>query len=144
MKKIIFALFIAILTTGCLRKVENSGYSFDNINLKDIKAGITTKENVLKELGSPSIKSNLDKNQPEVWIYYNDKQYGYLFFNPIIANQKILTLTFDEENIVSTINSYNSNDVQNIAISEDFTKDREVEESLIKDIINNIGTIKGM
>jgi len=144
MKKIIFALFLTILTTSCLKKVENSGYSFDNINLNDIKAGITTKENVLKELGTPSIKSSLDKNQPEVWIYYNDQQHEYLFFNPVIADQKILTLTFDKENIVSTINSYNSNDIRNITISEDFTKDKEKEESLIKDIINNIGTVKGI
>ena len=144
MKKIALALFLTLLTTSCLKKVENSGYSFDNANLNDIKAGITTKENVLKELGSPSIKSSIDKTQPEVWIYYNDKQHGYLFLNPVIAKQQVLTLTFDQENIVSTVNLYSKKDAKNIQISEDFTKSKEGKEGLIQDIFNNIGTVRGM
>lgn len=144
MRKIFIALFIVFLTTSCLKKVENSGYSFDNVDLNDIKAGITTKENVLRELGSPSIKSSLDKEQSEVWIYYNDKQHGYLFFNPVIAYQQILTLTFDDEDIVATMNSYDSNHAQNVSISEDYTKKAQAKESLIRDILNNIGTVKGM
>ncbi len=144
MKKIIFTLFIVILVTGCLKKVENSGYSFENTNFNNIKSGITTKENVLKELGSPSIKSQLDKNQPEVWIYYNDKQHGYLFFNPVIADQKILTLTFDQEDIVSSVNIYNIDHSQKVNVTEDFTRKKEGKESLIQDILNNIGTVRGM
>ena len=82
MKKISFLVMLLIFTS-CIRKVQNSGYSFDEVNLDDIEIGITTKVTIMKELGSPSLKSSVSEDSEEAWIYYSDAKHRYFFFRDL-------------------------------------------------------------
>jgi len=144
MKNIVICLFVLVLTTSCLKKVESSGYSFDDIDLNSVRLGITTKDNVLKELGTPSIISRIDSTSPEIWIYYSDTQYGYMFFHPVVKNQEIVALSFDENNIVSMKKTYDIQARNNVNISDDSTPAKERNDSIVSDILNNIGSVKSM
>ena len=88
MKKISF-LIILLVFTSCIRKVQNSGYSFDEVNLEGVEVGITTKDTIMKELGSPSLRSKVDEESKEIWIYYSDLKHGYFFFKPAVKQRKV-------------------------------------------------------
>ena len=147
MKKISF-LIILILIASCIKKIETAGYSFDEINIDNIEVGITTKNTVLKELGSPSLKTNKNSDLQESWIYYSDVKNSYFFFRPKVKGRKVLALSFDTNDVVSSKEQCGftkQNDTsKEIKIVKDFTKKEEKKDNIFMDIVNNIGTVRSM
>ncbi len=146
MKKLLY-LTALIMFSSCIRKTDNCGYSFEEADLNEIQVGITTQENVLREFGSPSIKSKVDEQSKEVWIYYSDVKHSYFFFRPTVNDKKVLAITFNDENVVSSKEQKgmeNINGAGNIRIVRDYTKTKDNSDNVFVDIMNNIGTVTSM
>ena len=106
--KQIFFLFILIFATGCITKsINQKGNIFDDNDIREIKVGLTNRENVVKILGYPINQSYFDNN---LWIYYSYQIKEVMFFKPKITNQKVLAIQFNSEtDIVSDMSLYDIN-----------------------------------
>ncbi len=135
----ILLLLTLILTTSCLSRIENNGYSF-NLADYEAKKGLSSKMEVSKNMGSPTIINYIDGE--ELWIYLEEEVKKLLFFKPQILKRKILLITFDKNNIVKNLNQYDIKDENHIVFSKDKTKIKEIEKGFFADISGNIGQIK--
>lgn len=138
--KQIFFLFILIFATGCITKsINQKGNIFDDNDVREIKVGLTNRENVVKILGYPINQSYFDNN---LWIYYSYQIKEVMFFKPKITNQKVLTIQFNSEtDIVSDMSLYDINS-ENYEILNDINDNMDKDKNnIIQDILRNIGQI---
>lgn len=138
--KQIFFLFILIFATGCITKsINQKGNIFDDNDVREIKVGLTNRENVVKILGHPINQSYFDNN---LWIYYSYQIKEVMFFKPKITNQKVLAIQFNSEtDIVSDMSLYDINS-ENYEILNDINDNMDKDKNnIIQDILRNIGQI---
>lgn len=138
--KQIFFLFILIFATGCITKsINQKGNIFDDNDVREIKVGLTNRENVVKILGYPINQSYFDNN---LWIYYSYQIKEVMFFKPKITNQKVLAIQFNNEtDIVSDMSLYDINS-ENYEILNDIDNNIDKDKNnIIQDILRNIGQI---
>ena len=137
----IFSYFIIFFTlSSCSFRVDKSGYMFENNDINFIKKGVTSKNTLLKNLGSPTTQSFI-KNK-EVWIYYSESIKHVLFFKPEIVERDILVIKFDDED---RVNYFKKLDLKDGDFKNSFNPNKTFVEShksnFFKSIYENIGTI---
>ena len=138
LKKIIILSFL-IFTTSCLSRVEKSGYSFDLTNY-EVKKGVSTKVEILQNMGSPTLIDDIDGS--ESWIYLEEDIKRLLFFKPKIIKRNIMLLTFNDKNIVKTLNNYDLKSENKIKFDSNKSAVTENKKGFFADIFGNIGQIR--
>ena len=132
-----------LLMQGCTKKREVSyGYSFKDVAgfeqiVSDIKIGVTSEEDILGMLGSPTIISNYG---PDTFLYIESHSTVHYFTRPTVYEQLILEIVFDADHIVRSVRKYNMSDYNDKVVY-----DRDIEAGdwddvkLYKQIVRNIG-----
>jgi len=121
--------------------MEKHGYRFDLSDYHLIEKDISSKEKVLKVMGSPTLVSNLDNR--EAWIYYSEDVNYLLFFYPNVKDRKILLLRFDDSEIVRNLEFFDlKNEDHKISFASKHTDVEGHEEGIIKSIFGNVGQIR--
>ncbi len=140
MKKLLI-LFLIFTINSCVSRVDKRGYMFDLSGHESLQEGVTTKDNLIKIMGSPTLIS--DSDQSESWIYYAEEVKYLLFFKPEIVGRDVLIVSFDEENVIKDLSRINLSDENKLDFVDDVTKvESHKEEGLFKSLFNNIGTVK--
>lgn len=113
---------------------------FDLSDHELLQEGVTTKDRLLKNMGSPTLISDLDED--EAWIYYSENLKSFLFFTPQIIERTILIARFDGlDNLqkLERINLLNEN--KNFEFFSDYTAVESRKTSLIKSLFTNVGKV---
>ncbi len=130
-----------MLLSSCIKVSKRYGYLFDLSDYQLVQEGITSKERVLKIMGSPTIISNLDSE--EAWIYYSEDVDSILFFIPDIKERKILALKFDSSDTVKNIERYDlSDEDQKLKFASNYTEVQSSKIGFFKSIFSNVGQVK--
>jgi len=141
MKKILCNVFVILSLTSCINNSERHGYVFELADHQLVQEGVTSKERVLKIMGSPTVISNLDSD--ETWIYYSEDLERILFFLPDIKERTILTLKFDKSETVRSIEKFDlSNEDKNLQFTSQYTEVSSNKIGFFKSIFSNVGQVK--
>jgi len=137
-----FLLVVVCLgAASCISRLEKHGYMFDLADHDLLQEGVTSKERVLKIMGSPTLISDL--NQDEAWIYYFENVKHLLFFYPKIEERTILVLRFDNAGVVRELKSLNLEDQNSeVDFAKNYTAVDSHEVGFFKSIFSNVGQIK--
>jgi outer membrane protein assembly factor BamE (lipoprotein component of BamABCDE complex) len=139
MKSFTILLFLFIVS-ACSFRVDKSGYMFENNNINFIQKGVTSKNTILKNLGSPSIISYA--KDKELWIYYSENIKYILFFKPNVFERDVLVLKFDDEQRVNYIKKLDLQDEDNkYFFNQNKTFVESHKSNFFKKIYENIGSI---
>ena len=138
--KIILKIFFAILFfqfNSCgLKVIDNHGQIYEeNANFEELEIGKTTKNEVVKLLGSPSTTSNFDEEQS--WIYINSEFRRFIFLDGTNTDQKILILSFNQ-NTLKNKEILSKNDINSIKYEETITDSRGKKVSWIRQFFTNL------
>jgi outer membrane protein assembly factor BamE (lipoprotein component of BamABCDE complex) len=140
-KNFFLIIFLSIMLSSCLSRVEKRGYIFDVADYELLQEGITSKDRVIKILGSPTLISDLDDK--EAWIYYAEETKLLLFFKPKIISRNILVIRFDEENTLEELKKIDlSAEEKKLIFATDFTAVESHKDSLFKSFFSNVGSVK--
>ena len=137
--KIIPILVSIFLLTSC-SQIEKRGYSFELSDYQTLKEGIDNKTNTLNAMGYPSLVSN--SADGELWIYYSEDVKKLLFFKPEILDRKIIAITFNDNQSIKKIRSYDLKDQNQLQINPDYTKVESTKQPWWKQIFGNIGQVR--
>jgi outer membrane protein assembly factor BamE (lipoprotein component of BamABCDE complex) len=133
-------LLLFFIVSACSFRVDKTGYMFENNDINFIQKGVTSKNTLLKNLGSPTIISYA-KDQ-EVWIYYSENIKYILFFKPTIVERDVLVLKFDNEQRVSYIKKLDLEAEDNkYFFNQNKTFVESHKNNIFKKIYENIGAI---
>jgi outer membrane protein assembly factor BamE (lipoprotein component of BamABCDE complex) len=141
MKKNFFYIFLLIALNACVSKLDKSGYMFDMSNHNLLQEGITSKERVLKIMGSPTLISDLDSD--EAWIYYAENLKRLLFFKPDIISRDVLVIKFNEFGTIRELNRIDLNDEEKqLQFAANFTNVESRKIGFLKSLFSNVGQVK--
>ncbi len=91
-------------------------------------------------MGQPSFISETD--QKEFWVYYSEDIKKFLFFKPEAIDRKIVTITFNNKNIVENIKTFDLKDQNLININPNYTEVASQKKSWWSQIFGNIGQVR--
>lgn len=136
------ARFSFLLVLGsCVSRVEKHGYMFDLTDYNLVRSGVTNKDRVAGIMGSPTLVSN--HGGDDVWIYYAEDVKHFLFFQPTIVGRKVLTLSFDQNNIVRELETIDlTNEDVDLKFAENKTQVNDHQRGLLKSFFSNVGQVK--
>jgi len=141
MKKNFFYIFLLIALNACVSKVDKRGYMFDMSDHNLLQEGITSKERVLKIMGSPTLISDLDSD--EAWIYYAEDVKRLLFFKPDIISRDVLVVRFNEVGTIRELSRIDLNDEEKqLQFAANFTNVESRKIGFLKSLFSNVGQVK--
>lgn len=140
MKFFLLGICLLMAVNSCASRLDKHGFMFEFSDHEMLQEGITTKERVLKMMGSPTLISDLDHD--EAWIYFAEDLKGFLFLKPEIVERNILVIRFESDTIRELKKISLENETKNLQFVADYTMVDSHKVGFFKSIFSNVGQIK--
>ena len=136
-EKFIFVI-LCMIVINCSPIVENRGYVFDNELISKVEVGKTNAGQVLNILGTPSTTSTIDA---KIWYYIYSKAETTAFYQPSVSRRRIITVSFNDDSRVTSIDEYGLEDGNIIAFNTNTTPTRGRELTILQQLFGNLGRL---
>jgi outer membrane protein assembly factor BamE (lipoprotein component of BamABCDE complex) len=131
----------AVITlVGCTAYVDQRGNLPQPDRLAEIQPGQTTKDQVVKILGTPSSTSVFDD---KTWYYISRKTKQVAFFDKDLLDQQVFVLNFDNRGVVKAIDHKDMADGRSIEPVPGATPAPGRELTFLEQIMGNVGRFSG-
>ena len=124
------------LAAGCGATYENHGYVPQAGALAEIQSGVDTRSSVQRKIGRPGL-SGVFTDQG--WYYVSTTFEHYMFYEPEIVDRRIVAITFDDTNVVASVNQYGLEDGRVVDLVTRRTPTFGSELGIIQQLLSNIG-----
>jgi outer membrane protein assembly factor BamE (lipoprotein component of BamABCDE complex) len=125
---------------GCAISVDQRGKLPDPDRITEVQPGKTTKDQVVKILGSPSSSSTFDDN---TWYYISRKTKQVAFFQPTVLDQQVFIVDFDDKGVVKDLGHKTLADGASITPAPGATPAPGRELSFMEQLLGNVGRFSG-
>lgn len=129
---------IAFTLAACEPVHEEKGYRLDEEQIAKVETGITTKDDVIDALGSPSSVATFPE-QGEAWYYISKSTEHFAFLEKTLIDQRVIVIKFDENEIVQEIKNYDKEDSREIDMVGRTTPTGGNELGFFEQIFGNFG-----
>jgi outer membrane protein assembly factor BamE (lipoprotein component of BamABCDE complex) len=131
-----FAITLAVGALGaCNPIVDNLGNRALKENVEQIRVGSSTKQEVVRLLGSPSNVAAFDEN---TWYYISARQMQLAFLKPRTTEQNVLMIRFDASGVVREMKELGLQDAQATTYVDRTTPTRGGEPGLLRSMYDTI------
>jgi outer membrane protein assembly factor BamE (lipoprotein component of BamABCDE complex) len=128
---------LSLLALGaCSPQVAKRGQVVDPQAASQLQAGLSTKTEVQKALGSPSMVGTFDKN---VWYYLGQDVERVAFFAAEATDRKIVAVKFDDKGVVQQVAQLSLADGKQVELVARETPTAGNETTLMQDLFGNLG-----
>jgi len=134
------AAALATLLAGCASDVNQHGKLPDPDKITSIKPGTSTKNDIIKLLGSPSAASTFDD---KTWYYISRRTEQVAFFQPKVLDQQVFIVDFDDSGVVRDVDHRSLADGRTIPMAPGATPAPGRELSFLEQLIGNVGRFGG-
>jgi outer membrane protein assembly factor BamE (lipoprotein component of BamABCDE complex) len=136
----IAALLVAAGLLGCAPDIEKRGDLPEKDALAQIHPGTTTRDQVIKLLGSPSSTGIFDSNS---WYYISKLTRQVSFFDPKLLDQQVYAIEFDGNGVVQSVSHKTLQDARNIPMAPGATPAPGRELTFMEQLVGNLGRFSG-
>jgi outer membrane protein assembly factor BamE (lipoprotein component of BamABCDE complex) len=130
----------ALAIACCAPDIEQRGDLPTSAQIAQIHPGKTTKDQVVKILGSPSSVGVFDAN---AWYYISKRTSQSAFFLPNTTDQQVYIVDFTKDGVVSAVDHKGLKDAENITPAPGATPAPGRELTFLEQIIGNLGRFAG-
>lgn len=121
--------------SACDPKIDERGKYDLAEAASSIKAGETTRQEIIELLGTPSAAGQF---ADKAWYYISQRKESHAFFEPDVVDSEVLRVAFNGD-VVSEVKHYNQQDMRNIAYSDNATPTEGQKYGFFEQLIGNIG-----
>ena len=142
-KELLIACAIVALAAqiaACAPIINSRGYHFNESDLAIIERGVTTRDGLITQLGSPTNRSILGR--PAIY-YIHSRTITESYRRPIEIERQVLAVYFDAEDRVADFALYGLQDGIIVPIVPRVTSTQGQELSVIGQIFGNLGRFEG-
>jgi outer membrane protein assembly factor BamE (lipoprotein component of BamABCDE complex) len=132
--------FAVVALAGCTAIVDQRGKLPAPDKLAEIQPGNTTKDQVVKILGTPSSTSVFDD---KTWYYISRRTEQVAFFDKDVLDQQVYILNFDDKGVVRAVGHRDLNDARPIDPAPGATPAPGRELTFIEQVLGNVGRFSG-
>ncbi len=129
------ALALVLAAAGCNPITDNLGNRALKENVEQIQVGRSSKNEVVRLLGSPSNVAAFDQ---DTWYYISAKQVQYAFLKPRTTEQNVLVIHFDGAGIVREMKQLGLEDAQTTSYVDRATPTRGGEPGFVRSLYDTI------
>ena len=126
----------AVCLAGCASNVDQRGKLPERDKLASIRPGSTTKDEVVKILGSPSSTGVFDGRN---WYYISRKTEQVAFFDPDVMDQQVFIVNFDDKGVVKGVGHKDLKDGREIEPAPGATPAPGRELTFLEQVLGNLG-----
>ena len=134
--KYLIYFFIIFSVSNCSGRISNHGVLNIDKHILTIVNNNLEKAEIEALLGPPSTISAFEFNK---WYYINTTIRHIAFYKPEVINHKVYEIIFNKENQAIKVNTYDQDDLNEIAYNLDITKTRGNDKPLLQYILKGIG-----
>ncbi|MGF1640480.1 MAG: outer membrane protein assembly factor BamE [Rhodospirillales bacterium] len=131
-----FVVLLAGAVAACSPRIDARGYPFDPETLPQIVPGTHTRDDVAQILGSPSTTSVFDA---EKWYYVGNHTKTMAFFEPRVTERHVVTITFDEQGVVRTVETFGLERGRSVSVVDRETPTTGNQVTLLDQLLGNLG-----
>ena len=131
------AFTCVFLLTGCAPDRDNNGNIPLAEALETIEAGKQNREDVVRALGSPSVRGTFEKDQ--VWYYIGKRTETQAFLEPKVLEHRVIEIHFDSGGVVKDIKHHDATQAAEIDFVKRTTPTKGNELTIIEQLIGNLG-----
>ncbi len=138
--RLVSVALLGLLLPACATKTIMRGHIPDPGVVSSLKAGESTRNDVIARLGSPSALSSFQDN---LWYYIGEEVEKEGFLDPEITARTILAVSFDDDGLLSAANEYTLDHARKVQFVERITPTEGQEFTLIQQLLGNLGRFSG-
>jgi outer membrane protein assembly factor BamE (lipoprotein component of BamABCDE complex) len=138
MKKLFSSLIIlaTLSVSACTDVVSTHGHVLQRATLDDVRPGVATKQDIQNKLGHPTSTGAFDAS---VWYYISQVRIRRSFFNPVTAQQRVLVMRFDANDILEKISMLDEEESQEVTLVSRQTPTAGHKLSILEQLLGNVG-----
>ena len=121
---------------ACTPSVATHGHTLDEAAIARIEPGRSSRQDVQSLLGSPSSLASFDD---DTWYYVSQRTEKVSFYQESLVGQDVITITFNKQGIVQTINRHDLEQTAAVNPVDRTTPTAGKSPSIFEQIIGNIG-----
>jgi outer membrane protein assembly factor BamE (lipoprotein component of BamABCDE complex) len=137
--RLVAALLVALAAmglAGCRATVDQRGNLPEPEKVAQIQPGSTTRDQVVKILGTPSSIGVFDDKN---WYYISRKTSQVAFFSPEVLDQQVFVVNFDGGGVVRSVDRKELKDGRDIEPAPGATPAPGRELTFLEQVLGNIG-----
>lgn len=137
MKNVIAFILVtaSLLTAACTPTVNVRGNLVDNYKLAQVQAGVDTRTDVLRKIGSPTTIAPFDDS---VWYYLGQTTEKRGILDDQVKEERVIVVMFTPEGIVDQVKDV-KNQRLNVPYVEDKTPTSGNEVTIMQQMLGNLG-----
>jgi outer membrane protein assembly factor BamE (lipoprotein component of BamABCDE complex) len=128
------------LLAGCETIVDQRGFAPTPGSVEKLEVGSQSREDVVRLIGSPSSVATFN---PNTWYYISQKQETWAFMKPVMLEQNVLQLSFNESGRLQAMKKYELADGKDIEMVSRITPTAGKELTVLEQIMGNVGRFSG-
>lgn len=128
-----------IIISACTPVITQRGNMLEDYQLKDLKAGVSTKSDVLRILGSPTTQSTFNEN---IWYYIGQKTEKRGIMDAQVAEERVVIVSFNAEGLVQDFHDAEG-DRMDIPLARSKTPTHGNELTFMQQLLGNMGRFNG-
>ena len=129
---------LGLLLMACSPIKTDQGYRLDPGQLAKVEAGITSKDEVERLMGSPSSIATF-QTDGDAWYYISSKTEHLAFLPKDVMQRNVIVVKFDIDDIVAEIKDYDKEDGRELEIVERTTPTGGRELGFFEQLFGNLG-----
>lgn len=134
--RVLLAAAAGIALAACSPTLNTRGNLAEMERVELIQPGVTTADDVVGILGSPSTVGTF---APNVWYYIGQRTEKTAFFRPDVVERRVLIVEFDENRVVRDMRRLDASAGQEIELVERQTPTSGKELGILEQILGNLG-----
>ena len=134
--RLLLPLALGLAVTACSGTVDRRGYRVSERDIEQIQIGLSTEQDVLTIMGTPTTRGTFDEN---VWYYIGSETEQWAFLEADLVDRDIIEIHFDDAGYVASIDNYGPEIAQEVNPVDRETPTRGNRVTLIQQLLGNLG-----
>jgi outer membrane protein assembly factor BamE (lipoprotein component of BamABCDE complex) len=126
----------ALAISACSDVVSTHGQVLQTATIEDVRPGLATKQDIQAKLGSPTSTAAFDTS---TWYYISQVRIRRSFFNPVTAQQRVLVLHFDDNDVLDRISMLDEDQSEEVTLVSRQTPTAGHKLSILEQLLGNVG-----
>jgi len=126
----------ALAISACSDVVSTHGQVLQTTTIEDVRPGLATKQDIQTKLGSPTSTAAFDTS---TWYYISQVRIRRSFFNPVTAQQRVLVLHFDGNDVLDRISMLDEDQSEEVTLVSRQTPTAGHKLSILEQLLGNVG-----
>jgi outer membrane protein assembly factor BamE (lipoprotein component of BamABCDE complex) len=128
------------LLAACETIVDQRGFAPTPGSVEKLEVGTQSREDVVRLIGSPSSIATFN---PNTWYYISQKEETWAFLRPVMLEQNVMALTFNDSGRLQAMKKYDLSDGRDVDMVSRITPTAGKELTVLEQLMGNVGRFSG-